>query len=285
MKLVLSRKGLDSSFGNVPSPILPDGRICWIPIPENSPSKPGLPTYGELSFGDLNLGDVVESLSSGRLTRHQSVHLDPDIHQGWRSLPRRWHPGFGQTGAAEKHLRNHNISSGDLFLYFGWFRQTEWVDGNLKFVRKSPDLHLLYGWLLVGDRISVDLLADWPDGLEHHPHRIGNPYGLLDAIYLPAKGGITFGRNPAYASFGVFERIRPELVLTREGGTRSEWALPRDFAPSGRPPLSYHADPTRWSPLDDETVSLKLVSRGQEFVLDVDHYPGVKHWLDTQIFA
>ncbi|MFC1955807.1 hypothetical protein ACFLWZ_04680 [Chloroflexota bacterium] len=33
MKVILSRKGFDSSYGGYPSPILPDGRLISLPIP------------------------------------------------------------------------------------------------------------------------------------------------------------------------------------------------------------------------------------------------------------
>jgi len=33
MKLILSRKGFDSTYGGYPSPILPDGTLLSLPIP------------------------------------------------------------------------------------------------------------------------------------------------------------------------------------------------------------------------------------------------------------
>ena len=36
MKVILSRKGFDSSYGGIPSPILPDGRLVSFPIPSPS---------------------------------------------------------------------------------------------------------------------------------------------------------------------------------------------------------------------------------------------------------
>lgn len=40
MKIILSRKGFDSSYGGYPSPILPEGRLLSFPIPDpNSPIK------------------------------------------------------------------------------------------------------------------------------------------------------------------------------------------------------------------------------------------------------
>ena len=35
MKLVLSRKGMDSAAGGMASPILPDGTLLSLPIPDN----------------------------------------------------------------------------------------------------------------------------------------------------------------------------------------------------------------------------------------------------------
>ena len=44
MKLILSRKGFDSSFADMPSPILPDGTLLSIPIPSDD----------KISYEELN---------------------------------------------------------------------------------------------------------------------------------------------------------------------------------------------------------------------------------------
>lgn len=49
MKIILSRKGFDSSNGGIPSPILPDGTLLSIPIPGK---------FDNLSFDDLNYNGV-----------------------------------------------------------------------------------------------------------------------------------------------------------------------------------------------------------------------------------
>jgi hypothetical protein len=33
MKVILSRKGFDSGYGGIPSPVLPDGTMLSLPIP------------------------------------------------------------------------------------------------------------------------------------------------------------------------------------------------------------------------------------------------------------
>jgi len=42
------------------------------------------------------------------------------------SLPREpgWRPLFGQSGAAQGHLRNQHVNIGDVFLFFGLFDVT-----------------------------------------------------------------------------------------------------------------------------------------------------------------
>jgi hypothetical protein len=49
MKVILSRKGFDSSYGGFASPILPDGRIISLPIPSSDKEA--------LRYSDLKLDD------------------------------------------------------------------------------------------------------------------------------------------------------------------------------------------------------------------------------------
>ena len=49
MKIILSRKGFDSSNGGISSPILPDGTLLSLPIPGK---------FDNLSFDDLNYNGV-----------------------------------------------------------------------------------------------------------------------------------------------------------------------------------------------------------------------------------
>jgi hypothetical protein len=50
-----------------------------------------------------------------------------------------------------------------------------------------------------------------------------------------------------------------------------------------KPPLSYHGNAERWR-RDNNHCYLNSVSRGQEFVLDTESYPGVDSWL-TNLLA
>ena len=115
LKIILSRKGFDSSNGRVPSPILPDGRLVPLPIPSTRDPH----TCDEVKINDIPLGPLVEDLTACKIARTRPCHLDPDLDAA--SLPRLagWLPAFGQIDAAQTHLARHDIGAGDLFLSSG----------------------------------------------------------------------------------------------------------------------------------------------------------------------
>jgi len=117
MRLILSRKGFDSSVGGVASPIFPDGRLLSLPIPlASAPIR-----YGDIAWDGTSLAPVVEALTRGRVRGGDPAHLDPDLNAA--ALPRlqSWGPAFGQVAAAQTHLAAQGVGPGDLFLFFGWF--------------------------------------------------------------------------------------------------------------------------------------------------------------------
>ena len=65
MKIILSRKGFDSSLGGYPSPIFPDGKLCSIPIP----SRDGFDkyTYSMINYDSTNLGKIVFDLTNSKI--------------------------------------------------------------------------------------------------------------------------------------------------------------------------------------------------------------------------
>jgi Nucleotide modification associated domain 3 len=126
MKIIFSRKGFDSSAGNVASPIFPSGEMCSLPIPEpastvNMQSK----RYAEIMFGNWSLGAIVDDLTRGEITGDRMAHLDPDLNFDSIDRQANWRPVFGQSGAAERHLQNYVVKEGDVFVFYGWFRQVE----------------------------------------------------------------------------------------------------------------------------------------------------------------
>ena len=107
--------------------------------------------YAALEWRGVNVGQLVADLTGDPRRRTHCAHLDPDI-VGWRPL-------FGQTGAAQGHLRKQDVGPGDLFLFFGIFRRVEEKQGAWRFVRRSPAQHVLWGWLQVSEVHAVDSLA------------------------------------------------------------------------------------------------------------------------------
>ena len=192
MKVILSRKGFDSSYGGFPSIILPDGKMISFPIPESDPNCDGkyakdlkykINNKKELS---LSLEDYLEKLDIKKkikipdfkdatnrkgldwdyngINYRTKFHYDPKIQQ--IDIPDNKGPAqfatFGQSGAAAGHLVNNKISpdglKGDpaLFLFFGLFQKTEWEDENhtkLKTIGKP--FHAIWGYLIATGAINI----------------------------------------------------------------------------------------------------------------------------------
>jgi hypothetical protein len=124
MKIILSRKGFDAGLGGVASPIFPSGALYSLPIPESFTSRRSK-RYKEIQVGNQSLGTIVNDLTGGRVKPDTFAHLDPDLNALSVLRQTNWRPVFGQAGAAEKHLQNQGVKEGDVFVFYGWFRQVE----------------------------------------------------------------------------------------------------------------------------------------------------------------
>ncbi len=218
MKVILSRKGFDSSNGGIPSPILPDGTLLSFPIPACSDEL----TFDELYYEEIPYSQILEQLKGyDEKQNHFNCHLDPDIRADvcGKAIPN-WSPAFGQIKLAQGLLRNKGVTTGDLFLYFGWFRQTEGniVDGTLHFKYGAPDLNIIYGYLQIGDIMSDShvLMRKYPWHPHASQHRVTDKTNML---YIPTKF-LSF--NDKYNCSGIF-KFSEERVLTMEGKTRGTW--------------------------------------------------------------
>jgi len=273
---VLSRKGFDSSFGGAASPIMPDGSLWSMPIPSEKDAL----RYKHVHAEEVDLGSVVSALTKGRITGSNRVHLDPDLWEGARPRSLGWLPAFGQAGSAQAHLENQGVGIGDLFLFFGWFQQTVITEGCLAFKPGSPDLHVLFGWLQVGEIYKPTAKpGSSPDWAQHHPHVEGaSVREANNTLYVATQQLQLPGLHVDLPGGGVFRQFSPELQLTEEGAKRSLWRLPSCFYPDeGELPLSYHSKLSRWH-RDEDGVLLDSVARGQEFVLDCVQYPDAVEW-------
>ncbi|MEO1968924.1 MAG: hypothetical protein ABGW87_09450 [Sphingomonadaceae bacterium] len=234
MRIIFSRKGFDSASGGGPSPIV-DGRPVSLPIPAGTASR--------TTYGDLGLADQVARASKGRLGADDLCHHDPMFLNDGTCL-------FGQCGAAQTHLANRGVGVGDVFVFFGLFREPG----------GSPH-HRIFGYLEVKQIAELNREGCPRATALAHPHALAL-HAANDTIYSGP------GRTAKFAD--------DLLCLTAPGESPSVWQRPAWLKPGG---LSYHDRADRW--LRGER--LRAVSRGQEFVADVGRRQAPRDWLAAVI--
>jgi hypothetical protein len=276
MKIIFSRKGFDSGIGGVASPIFPSDEIWSIPIPDATSRM----HYRDIVREEQSMGTLVNDLTQGCITPNQHAHLDPDLDVRNLSRTAGWKPLFGQTGAAESHLRNMGVGPDDLFLFFGWFRSVKCVSGVYRYVAGEPDMHVLFGWLQIEQRISVTNQTLLPTWALDHPHcSRALPRNANDSLYVATDYLSLPDTSLALPGGGVFQHFHPMLRLTADGLSRSVWRLPEWLHPdNSHAGLSYHTSMKRWIH-DNDSVLLSTVGRGQEFVFDCKDSPLAHGWL------
>ncbi len=266
MKIILSRKGFDSSSGGYPSPILPDGRLLSLPIPAKN----------ELTYNDIFIDEktsyyeLMRNLKSkiklnGRwkeLTPEIRCHLDPDliISTTNKRLPC-WKPMFGQVGISQKHLRDNLVKENDIFLFYGLFQKTVYDGNRIRFDKRSKPIHCIWGYLQIGEIIQVNgnnNLHKWMIHPHNEPNFITKKY---NTIYI-ARSFLTF--NTQLKGAGIF-KLSNSLILTKEGYSASKWELPQSFK---RVNITYHKANSKYGWKNDYFQS---ACRGQEFIIDEDN--------------
>lgn len=283
MKIIFSRKGYDSVAGKIPSPIFPDGTMYSLPIPAKQEPK-----LKDIRCLNKDLGCIVSGLIKNTNARDFGTHLDPDLDREARPRKTGWLPCFGQVGSAQSHLQNQHVNKGDLFLFFGWYRQVTESNGTYSYKTGARDIHCLFGWLQIGEiyrpGTSGSITPDWASD---HPHvryfKYYSSKATNNTLYVASKHLNIPGLQSETSGGGIFRHFRTPLRLSESGNEKSIWRLPDFFYPSkGKPPLSFHSDLRRWH-RDELGILLRTVGRGQEFVLDCKYYPEVWPWL-RQLF-
>src|SRR5690554_2793540 len=266
MKLILSRKGFDSSAGGCP---IPD---------KQSPIR-----YNQIRHNGDSIGSLVSQLTGRRAFSRKGAHLDPDlIESAYPRLPG-WRPVLGQHSSAQAHLANHGVGPGDLFLFFALFRPVEKHRRQWRFVPGSRSFHAIWGWLQVAEVWPLGKTTSVPEWAAYHPHLHGER-SARNCLYVSGDRLQIPGLLQDLPSAGSVVGLSDQHRLTAPGAANvTEWRLPAGFMPgAGKMPLSYHHNPDRWRPDDSrEYCRLKCAARGQEFVLDLAEYPEVSQWLLT----
>ena len=118
---------------------MPDGTLLSLPIPDDKDKIP----FSSLKWGEISYLDIIQSLRPrAKYTNISKCHLDPDIRKDVRNRLPNWQPAFGQMDTALSQLRKQNVSIGDIFLFHGWFRETELKDGHLQYKKDSLGVYL-----------------------------------------------------------------------------------------------------------------------------------------------
>jgi hypothetical protein len=274
MKVILSRKGFDSQYGKIDSPILPDGTLLSLPIPQNNDSI----RFDELYYKDKSYFNIIKELKHNwKYPDNQAAHLDPDIRkEAYNKRSKDWKPIFGQSAAAQGHLKKQGVGIGDIFLFFGSFGETQYNNQKLEY-KKSVEYpkgrHVIFGYLQIGEIHELNTDADYnalPDFTQYHSH--ANKHFIENdgkarsnnCIYI-ASEKLSF--NNDLAGGGTFN-YNEKRVLTKKGRNKSMWEL-KDFFKNLN--ISYHK---KESFINDYFQS---AAKGQEFVIQED--PNLSKWV------
>ncbi|WP_017732743.1 Nmad3 family putative nucleotide modification protein [Nafulsella turpanensis] len=255
MKIILSRKGFDNQYGKQPSPILPDGTLLSLPIPMRGERT----SFSQLYHNSTSYIDIIKSLKpSTHLSENDTCHLDPDIRKDAIDRGESWIPLFGQADSALSHLINNSVSQNDLFLFFGTFREVDIIKGQLKYKKGSPALHVIYGYLQIKElHRDQDSIRD---KFSHHPHASALLLKKkLNGIF-EANDKLSFDSRQNGSGVLFFNR---DLILTKEGLSKSKWNLPIQFRDAK---ITYH------STSSFKQDYFQSAAKGQEFIISDSKY-------------
>ncbi len=216
MKVILSRKGFDSAAGGIPSPIL-GKQLISLPIPRAYSGD----DYRNLSFthqGEhFNYAKLLKDLN---VNFYSECHLDPDLIRGVKSRAGAWQPALGQAGNAAAEILE--VEVGDLFLFFGNFRQAVFSNGRFHFLKDSPEMHVIWGYLKVTeiyDQAQIES-GEIPQALQYHPH-------VREADFHQKNHNLVFASTEENS--GIFEFSEKHILsdLNQKSYKKSYWnALP-----------------------------------------------------------
>ena len=237
--LVISRKGFDSTAGGRASPILENGEIFSVPIPQKkqSPFR-----YRDLRFNDLAGQDILNLIGAKSISDKDFCHVDP-LFSEKKGI-------FGQAGGAQGELDNYGIERGDLFLFFGWLQVEKIIKGNNEILNYLSN-----------------------DGLTH-PHGTKDETQYKNNTIYVASKNLTFSdRVRDLKGHGRFKKTAQELILTEKDKTRSRWRFPQEYFSDTR---NLFRNRLKWK--DRKNCLVNCMGIGQEFILNAHDNPSVIDW-------
>ena len=216
MKVILSRKGFDSSNGGIVSPIFEDGTLVSFPIPSDDKDS-----FSDLQYEGISYSDILLDL---HYRGKSYCHVDPDLDQNRRKTKvDGWVPAFGQINQSAVYLKNKGIRKGDLFLFFGNFHCVRNKGGHFEYIKKAgdfykdKDLQVIWGYLQVGEIIDDPIEQG---KLWWHPHSSENRKNNRTNIIFRASERLSLDESKPGAGLLPF---RPDRVLTAENCNKATW--------------------------------------------------------------
>ena len=255
-RIILSRKGFDSSSGGTASPIFPDDKIFSIPIPSKVPSPH---KYSDLKIHGISGEAALREATVSSVSRTDYCHFDPDLRTGVGL--------FGQANSSQSELRNREVEKDDLFLFFGWFRRCS---------SKEGDIHHLFGWLQIEDILTSD--TDVKNYLKQrglvHPHGFGEKSNYPNnALYIGRERIDLSGIEKKLPGYGVFKKTSADLILTEKGKTRSHWRFPKKYFSKSK---DLFLNRLKWK--NESECTLECKGQGQEYILNAEDNPRIITW-------
>ncbi len=233
MKVILSRKGFEPTHGGIPSPIMPDGTLLLLP----KPVEDGAISYHDLSYKGLSYYDIVLSLdklqkeSLDKFRTHSGCYIMPENH----TPPLEWYPAYFHNGLLESHLNRQNISVGDIFLFYGWFRQTEYDNKHqLRFVPDAPELNIVFAYFQIGAIIKDISFFSKQYNWQLHTF-INKTDNVPSTIYLPTKK-LSYNNHQPGCDILPYSSGQ---ILTKPGYHYYQWQLP-EFLCAPDVTITYH---------------------------------------------
>lgn len=270
-KVILSRKGFDGTTGGKASPII-DGKPISLPIPRADSGD----FYKELVFSPSE--SYLKVMQDLGIKLYSEAHVDPDIRKSvLRNRSDQWRGLFGQSGISQGTLHNRGVGEGDIFLFFGWFKEVIQVNGVWRYRPKTPDKHVIFGYLEVDQKVDIKAKSSVPAWMNYHPHiRQRKEYEGRNAVYVATD---YFSKAPDKRGWGCFKYDK-RLILTKEGAkTRTVWELPPCFQGENK---NFTCGIETWNILSDGCIKMQSKGRGDQEVY-ISENPYVVAWAEDLI--
>ena len=220
MKIILSRKGFDSSNGGIVSPIMEDGTLVSLPIPSDDRDR-----FDDLVYCGHSYAKILQDLNYKENPSYPNCHVDPDLTMDRRKTRiEGWCPIFGQVSSSAIYLmENVKVEVGDLFLFFGNYHKVQYSNGKYQYIKKTGDfysdndLQVIWGYMQVGD-----IIQDPEEQRKYswHPHSDGDRIRIPSNVMFKAREKLSFNENLPGA--GVL-KYREDRVLTAENCNKATW--------------------------------------------------------------